>query len=153
MNDEANLSVGQVAKRAGVAVSALHFYEQKGLIHSLRNHGNQRRYKRDVMRRIAIIKAAQKFGVTLDEIKLAFDSLPQKRNPTKDDWSQLATQWQAMLTEKITAMTQLKNNITGCIGCGCLSLHHCPIYNQDDKLAKQGEGAHLLFTEHGRSDE
>lgn len=152
MKNEANLSVGQVAKRTGVAVSALHFYEQKGLIHSLRNHGNQRRYKRDVMRRIAIIKAAQKFGVTLEEIKQAFDALPQKRDPTKDDWSQLATQWQAMLAEKITAMTQLKNNITGCIGCGCLSLHHCPIYNRDDKLAKQGNGAHLLFTEHGSKD-
>ncbi|ATC96357.1 redox-sensitive transcriptional activator SoxR [Pseudoalteromonas tunicata] len=148
MQEEANLSVGMVAKRTGIAVSTLHFYEQKGLITSLRNQGNQRRFKREVLRRIAIIKAAQKFGVSLDEIKLAFDALPDKRNPTKDDWSQLAAQWQKMLDEKINAMTQLKNNITGCIGCGCLSLVHCPIYNENDKLAAQGDGAHLLFSDH-----
>ncbi|MFC3152955.1 redox-sensitive transcriptional activator SoxR [Litoribrevibacter euphylliae] len=140
-----SLSVGQVAKRTGVAVSALHFYEQKGLIRSWRNSGNQRRFKREVLRRISIIKAAQKLGISLEQIKQAFASLPNERTPTKDDWTQLSSYWHQLLDQRISQLTQLRDNVTDCIGCGCLSLKACPLYNEDDKLAELGEGAHLLF--------
>lgn len=139
------LSVGQVAKRSGVAVSALHFYEQKGLIHSWRNAGNQRRFKRDVLRRVSIIKAAQKLGITLEQIKQAFASLPNERTPTKDDWSVLSAHWHQLLDHRINQLTQLRDNVSACIGCGCLSLTSCPLYNEEDKLAELGEGSHLLF--------
>ncbi len=140
-----SLSVGQVAKRTGVAVSALHFYEQKGLIHSWRNAGNQRRFKRDVLRRISIIKAAQKLGISLEQIKQAFTSLPNERTPTKDDWTQISAQWHQLLDQRISQLTQLRDKVSDCIGCGCLSLKFCPLYNDEDKLAELGEGAHLLF--------
>lgn len=143
--EEPILSVGQVAKRTGVAVSALHFYEQKGLIRSWRNSGNQRRFKREVLRRISIIKAAQKLGISLEQIKQAFASLPNERTPTKDDWTQLSSHWHQLLDQRISQLTQLRDNVTDCIGCGCLSLKACPLYNEDDKLAELGEGAHLLF--------
>ncbi len=139
------LSVGQVAKRSGVAVSALHFYEQKGLIHSWRNAGNQRRFKRDVLRRVSIIKAAQKLGISLEQIKQAFASLPDERTPTKDDWSLLSAYWHQLLDQRIKQLTQLRDNVSSCIGCGCLSLTACPLYNEEDKLADLGEGSHLLF--------
>ncbi|MBC3766326.1 redox-sensitive transcriptional activator SoxR [Neptunicella marina] len=144
MHDEANLSVGNVAKRCGVAVSALHFYEQKGLIRSWRNQGNQRRYKRDVLRRIAVIKAAQKVGLTLDEIVQAFATLPEKRTPDKQDWANLSNRWQKMLQQRIRYMQALSESLDGCIGCGCLSLKNCPLYNPDDALAEQGSGAVLI---------
>jgi MerR family transcriptional regulator, redox-sensitive transcriptional activator SoxR len=142
--EEANLTVGFVAKRCGVKVSTLHFYEDKGLIRSWRNAGNQRRYKKEVLRRISVIKAAQKVGVTLDEIKSAFASLPDSRTPNKDDWQQLASQWRSVLNERIQFMEKLRDNLTGCIGCGCLSMKNCPIYNQDDQLASEGSGPVLL---------
>ena len=142
--EEANLTVGFVAKRCGVRVSTLHFYEDKGLIRSWRNAGNQRRYKKEVLRRISVIKAAQKVGVSLDEIKSAFASLPDSRTPNKDDWQQLASQWRSVLNERIQFMEKLRDNLTGCIGCGCLSMKNCPIYNQDDQLASQGSGPILL---------
>lgn len=144
MQDEANLSVGTVAKRCGVAVSALHFYEQKGLIRSWRNHGNQRRYKRDVLRRIAVIKAAQKVGLTLDEIVQAFSTLPESRTPNKQDWAKLSNAWQVMLQQRIRYMQALSELLDGCIGCGCLSLNNCPLYNPNDNLALQGCGAVLI---------
>jgi len=140
----AKLSVGDVAKRSGVNISALHFYEQKGLISSLRNAGNQRRYTKDVLRRVAIIKAAQNIGLTLSEIKIAFVNLPNKRTPTKRDWEKLSKQWQENLNNRIRKMENLRDKLTGCIGCGCLSLKSCPIYNPDDSLAKQGTGGVLL---------
>ncbi|MBW8192816.1 redox-sensitive transcriptional activator SoxR [Neiella marina] len=137
-------SVGQVAKRCGVNVSALHFYEQKGLIRSLRNQGNQRRFKPDVLRRVSIIKAAQAMGISLEEIKSAFDALPNSRTPNKNDWEKLSATWQAKLTEKIQYMERLRDQISGCIGCGCLSMEACPLYNPDDELAEQGPGPVLL---------
>ncbi|NQY34621.1 MAG: redox-sensitive transcriptional activator SoxR [Alteromonadaceae bacterium] len=143
---EANLTVGMVAKRTGVAVSALHFYEKKELIHSIRNTGNQRRYHRDVIRRVSIIKAAQKLGISLTELALLFEALPEKRTPNKDDWSKISTHWRDLLDIRIKQMIQLRDKIDYCIGCGCLSLKKCQIYNEDDVLADEGEGAHLLFT-------
>jgi MerR family transcriptional regulator, redox-sensitive transcriptional activator SoxR len=144
MLNEAELSVGQVAKRCGVKVSTLHFYEAKGLIFSLRNQGNQRRYRRDMLRRISVIKAAQRMGITLDEIKMAFESLPNKRTPNIDDWSQLSTAWKAQLERRIAYMQDLKDSLEGCIGCGCLSMESCPLYNPDDVLATEGVGSVLL---------
>ncbi|TRW49930.1 redox-sensitive transcriptional activator SoxR [Aliidiomarina halalkaliphila] len=142
--EEAKLSVGIVAKRCGIKVSTLHFYEQQGLIQSCRNSGNQRRYKPEVMRRISVIKAAQKVGVSLEEIKQAFSSLPNKRTPTVQDWQELSKNWQRMLEGRIAYLQSLRDNLTGCIGCGCLSMAKCPLYNPNDELSKSGTGAVIL---------
>jgi len=139
-----NLSVGEVAARSGVAISALHFYEQKGLITSVRNHGNQRRYSKDILRRVAVIKAAQKVGLTLNEIERAFAQLPKQRTPNKKDWEKLSKSWRSTLNERIQRLENLRDKLTSCIGCGCLSLQACPLYNKDDELAIQGPGAVLL---------
>jgi MerR family redox-sensitive transcriptional activator SoxR len=133
--------VGKVAKRCGVKVSTLHFYEQKGLIHSVRNAGNQRRYKADVLRRVSVIKAAQKMGISLAAIKQAFSTLPDQRTLTTKDWQKLSSVWQADLNERIAYLQRLRDSLTGCIGCGCLSMKNCPIYNEGDKLAGEGSGA------------
>jgi len=140
----ATWSVGRVAERCGVKVSTLHFYEQKGLIKSWRNSGNQRRYKADVMRRIAVIKAAQKVGISLQSIKQALAALPESRTPSTEDWEQLSTQWRDELNNRIAYLQNLRDSMTGCIGCGCLSMKNCPLYNQDDKLAQEGSGAVIL---------
>lgn len=144
VNEDANLSVGFVAKRAGVKVSTLHFYEEKGLIRSWRNAGNQRRYKKDVLRRIALIKAGQKMGVSLTELKATLATLPNNRTPNKDDWDKLATQWQKQLERRIKYLETLKDSLTGCIGCGCLSMKSCPIYNEDDCMGEIDSGPVLL---------
>ncbi len=141
---EANLSVGYIAKRSGVKVSTLHFYETKGLIRSWRNQGNQRRYKRDVLRRIAVIKAAQKMGIGLDDIRRTLSTLPEERTPTKKDWSELSRRWQRQLDERIAYMQRLRELVDGCIGCGCLSMENCPIYNPQDALAEKHNGAVIL---------
>ena len=141
---DANLTVGYVAKRSGVKVSTLHFYETKNLIRSWRNSGNQRRYKPDVLRRIAVIKAAQAMGITLDEIKNTLATLPENRTPTKQDWSALSKRWQAQLDERITYMQRLRDKVNNCIGCGCLSLKSCPIYNKGYHLGDKQSGAVLL---------
>lgn len=144
MKEEPNLTVGQVAKRCGVKVSTLHFYESKELIRSWRNEGNQRRYQKDILRRISIIKAAQKMGVSLQEIKQAFASLPNNRTPDQKDWNVLAENWREMLNTRIAYLENLRDNLAGCIGCGCLSMKACPLHNQNDKLAAIGNGAVLL---------
>ena len=144
MTDEANLTVGKVAKRCGVKVSTLHFYEDKGLIRSWRNQGNQRRYKKDVLRRVSVIKAAQKVGISLADIKGAVATLPNNRTPDKTDWLALSTSWRDELTARINYLENLRDSLNGCIGCGCLSLKNCPIYNEDDKLDSEGCGAVLL---------
>lgn len=141
---EANLSVGVIAKRAGVNVSTLHFYEEKGLIRSWRNAGNQRRYKADVLRRIALIKAGQKIGVSLGEIKAILAQLPNERTPTTKDWENIATAWRDRLTQQINYIEKLKSSLSACIGCGCLSLERCHLYNQDDCLNQEGAGAVIL---------
>ncbi len=140
----ATWSVGRVAKRCGIKVSTLHFYEQKGLIKSWRNSGNQRRYKADVLRRIAVIKAAQKVGTSLQSIKSTIATLPENRTPALSDWEKLGTLWRDELNEKIAYMEKLRDSLTSCIGCGCLSLKKCPLYNQDDHLANEGSGAVIL---------
>ncbi|VUD58593.1 Redox-sensitive transcriptional activator SoxR [Thalassocella blandensis] len=137
-------SVGQVAERCGVSVSTLHFYEEKGLIHSQRNRGNQRRYKSEVLRRVSVIKAAQKMGISLESIKQAFASLPDNRTPSQKDWEKLAQAWQQELQSRIRYMQNLSEMLTGCIGCGCLSMKNCPIYNADDSAGKTGHGPVLL---------
>lgn len=138
------LSVGEVAARSGVAVSAIHFYEAKGLITSWRNSGNQRRYPREALRRVSIIKVAQRLGIPLASIKRALDSLPKGRTPTDQDWKKLSGRWHAELDDRITKLTELRDHLTGCIGCGCLSMKACPLRNPFDELAEQGPGPQLL---------
>lgn len=138
------LSVGEVAARAGVAVSALHFYEREGLIESHRSAGNQRRYGRDVLRRVAVIKVAQRCGVPLKEIAAALALLPDGRTPTTEDWHRLSQAWRADLDRRIARLTRLRDHLDGCIGCGCLSVADCPLRNPHDVLAEAGPGARLL---------
>ncbi|MEZ2129927.1 MULTISPECIES: redox-sensitive transcriptional activator SoxR [unclassified Sinorhizobium] len=144
--DEFNrlLTVGEVAERSGVAVSALHFYETKGLISSLRTSGNQRRYAREVLRRVAIIKVAQRVGIPLAEIQAAFEMLPQGRTPTASDWKALSLAWKDNLDARIKRLTGLRDQLTNCIGCGCLSVEGCPLRNPYDVLSEQGPGPRLL---------
>lgn len=138
------LSVGQVASRSGVAVSALHFYESKGLIESARTAGNQRRYHRDVLRRVAFIRASQGVGIPLQRIKEALDRLPAGRTPTRRDWERLSAAWRDDLDGRITALQHLRDRLSGCIGCGCLSLGVCKLMNPNDVLGRQGPGPHNL---------
>lgn len=138
------LSVGQLAARSGVAVTALHFYEAKGLIKSNRNAGNQRRYPRDVLRRVVLIKIAQRLGIPLANIGEALQALPDGRTPNAQDWERLSALWREDLDERINKLILLRDKLNGCIGCGCLSMEACPLRNQDDKLAEHGPGAQLL---------
>jgi MerR family transcriptional regulator, redox-sensitive transcriptional activator SoxR len=138
------LTVGEVAARSGVAVSAVHFYEAEGLIRSWRNAGNHRRYGRDVLRRIAIIKVAQRAGITLKEIAGAFSTLPDGRTPNRQDWERLSAAWHADLNDRIARLTRLRDRLSGCIGCGCLSVDRCPLQNPYDALGREGSGPRLL---------
>lgn len=138
------LSPGEVAKRSGVAVSALHFYESKGLIKSVRNSGNQRRYTRDVLRNVAIIKIAQRIGIPLATIGEEFGVLPDGHKINKNDWKKMSSQWKEELERRIHTLTALRDELDGCIGCGCLSGADCPLRNPGDKLGEQGTGARLL---------
>lgn len=139
-----HLSVGDVARRSGVAVSALHFYERQGLIESVRNTGNQRRYSRDVLRRVAVIRAAQATGIPLAEIGQTLAALPDGRTPTAADWRRLSARWREDLDRRIAQLTRLRDSLDGCIGCGCLSLKVCPLRNPGDRLAAKGPGAFLF---------
>lgn len=138
------LTVGQLAARSGVAVTALHFYETKGLIQSYRNAGNQRRYPREVLRRVSLIKVAQRLGIPLAEIHQALQSLPEGRTPTAEDWRRLSENWKTGLDERIAQLTRLRDKLNGCIGCGCLSMENCPLRNYGDMLGAHGTGARLL---------
>jgi MerR family redox-sensitive transcriptional activator SoxR len=133
-----------VAQRSGVAVSALHFYEAKGLIKSVRSAGQQRRYGRDVLRRVAVIKVAQRIGIPLASIASALASLPEGRTPTAADWAQLSSVWRKELDERIAQLTRLRDQLDSCIGCGCLSIEACRLRNPLDELSDQGSGPHLL---------
>lgn len=141
------LSVGEVARRSGLAVSALHFYEAEGLIRSHRTQGNQRRYAREVLRRVAIIKVAQRAGIPLKTIREAFKALPQERTPTVADWTRLSSAWKQELERRIDRLTRLRDHLNGCIGCGCLSVRDCPLHNPLDRLAEEGPGPRLLDPE------
>lgn len=138
------LTPGQLSERSGVAVSTLHYYESRGLIDSRRTSGNQRRYRRDTLRRVAFVRIAQGVGVSLDEVKRALDSLPGSRVPTAEDWARLSRLWHDELTRRIAALTALRDDFTDCIGCGCLSLESCPLANPDDMLAAEGPGPRRL---------
>ena len=138
------LSVGELAQRSGVPVSTLHFYEAKGLIRSRRTEGNQRRYGRDVLRRVVIIKVAQRTGLSLAAIRDALAALPQDRVPDAADWRRLSESWRDEIDARIARLTRLRDRLDGCIGCGCLSLDICPLRNPDDRLAQEGPGARLL---------
>lgn len=141
------LSVGEIAKRSGLAISALHFYEEKGLIRAIRNAGNQRRYHRRELRIISYIKVAQKIGLSLEEIKEAFKDISNKESLTIKDWKKLGKSWNKVLTERITLIQRMQSQLNLCIGCGCLSLKDCPLRNPKDKLAKLGSGPRLLLKE------
>ncbi len=135
------LTIGEVAARSGVPHTALRFYEERGLIASERTSGNQRKYPRAVLRRLAFIRTAQRVGLSLEEIHEALDTLPDRRTPTKSDWSKLSQLWRHELDARIDALDRLRHKLTVCIGCGCLSLKSCALYNHDDSLAALGPGA------------
>ncbi|MFC4493710.1 redox-sensitive transcriptional activator SoxR [Streptomyces ovatisporus] len=137
-------TVGELAERAGVATSALRFYEREGLIQSRRTSGNQRRYSRDTLRRVAFIRASQRLGIPLAAIRSALALLPDNRTPTREDWARVSECWREDLNQRIRLMTQLRDHLTECIGCGCLSLSHCALANPHDKLGEEGPGARSL---------
>ena len=132
------LTVGEVARRAGIATSAVRFYEDQGLISSVRTAGNQRRYPRYVLRRIGIITAARRFGIPLAEVAQVFDSLPENRMPGKTDWRRISKRWHERLEVRRRELERLEEELVGCIGCGCLSLNTCRVLNPDDQLSSEG---------------
>jgi MerR family redox-sensitive transcriptional activator SoxR len=140
----AELTVGEVARRSGVRVSTIHFYEAKGLVWSRRSEGNQRRFSREVLRRIAVIRVALRAGIPLAQVRQAFSALPRDRAPTREDWKRLSAQWKDELEARIRRLTSLRDELDGCIGCGCLSTSHCPLRNPADTLARRGPGPQLL---------
>ncbi len=140
-----SFSIGAVAQRAGIATSALRFYEDAGLISSERNESGHRRYHADVLRRVAFIRTAQMIGLSLDEIRTALATLPASRTPTARDWGRLAASWRGRIDEQIAVMTRLRDNLSECIGCGCLSLTSCRMWNPDDAAATLGTGARYLL--------
>lgn len=139
------LTIGQVATRSGISISALHFYEREGLISSVRTSGNQRRYARDVMRRLAFIKASQRAGIPLSDIREALDELPLQRTPKEPDWARVATRWLAVLGQQIEYLERIREDLWTCIGCGCLSFDRCQLVNPDDAMAAEGAGPRRLL--------
>jgi MerR family transcriptional regulator, redox-sensitive transcriptional activator SoxR len=139
-----DLTVGQLSARSGAAVSALRFYEARGLIASRRTAGNQRRYPRHMLRRVAFIRASQRVGLPLATIKQALDQLGDSRTPTRSDWARLSAAWRDDLDARIAQLQRLRDNLTGCIGCGCLSLDTCKLANPGDRLGSDGPGARNL---------
>ena len=142
---EEQLTIGALSERTGVAPSALRFYEAEGLIHSTRSGGGQRRFARETLRRVSFIRVAQQVGLTLDEIQSALQSLPDNRTPTKHDWERLAASWRPRIDHQIAMLERLRDRLTGCIGCGCLSLKICKLYNPGDQLAERGPGPHYVL--------
>ena len=142
---ESLISIGELAERAGVPHSALRFYEQQGLLKSERTVGGQRRYARDMLRRVAFIRAAQTVGLRLEEIAAALEQLPESRTPTKNDWTRLSKRWRAVLDARIDALETLRDQLDQCIGCGCLSLTACRLYNPADAAGARGSGPRYLL--------
>jgi MerR family transcriptional regulator, redox-sensitive transcriptional activator SoxR len=138
------LTVGEVAERSGMAPSALRYYETQGLIEATRTTGNQRRYRRSVLRRLAFIRAARNVGLSLEEVAAALSTLPEGRTPTKTDWNRLSRNWRIRLDEQIAALQKLRDGLDSCIGCGCLSLQRCAVQNPGDIAATGGAGARFL---------
>ncbi|MFG2336876.1 redox-sensitive transcriptional activator SoxR [Streptomyces yangpuensis] len=137
------LTVGQLSARSGAAVSALHFYESKGLISSRRTSGNQRRYTRDALRRVAFVRAAQRVGIPLASIREALAQLPEERTPNREDWARLSEAWRTELDERIGRLARLRDHLTDCIGCGCLSMETCALSNPDDIFGERLTGSRL----------
>lgn len=147
------LTIGELAARSGLAPSALRYYEEQGLITADRTSGGQRRYARSTLRRVAFVRAAQRVGLTLEEARAALDRLPSERAPNAGEWAKVATTWQHRIDEQIAELLTLRENLDGCIGCGCLSLRTCRIYNPSDAAAARGAGArYLLGDEHVAGD-
>lgn len=140
----ADLTIGELSARSGVAPSALRFYEERGLIRADRTDGNQRRYPRSTLRRIALVRAGRAAGIPLERIRRALDSLPTERSPTRRDWERLSRAWRADIEERISLLEALRDRLTTCIGCGCLSIDRCSLLNPDDEAAAFGAGAHYL---------
>jgi MerR family redox-sensitive transcriptional activator SoxR len=145
MAGKSELTVGQLAERSGVAVSALHFYERQGLISSRRTSGNQRRYRRDTLRRVALIRIAHRVGIPLAQVRAALEELPDGRVPNRVDWERLSQIWHDDLAGRIRELEQLRDQFTGCIGCGCLSIDRCQLTNPYDELGSQGPGPRRLL--------
>jgi MerR family redox-sensitive transcriptional activator SoxR len=144
MTDE-TLPIGDVSARSGISASALRFYESQGLVRATRSDGGQRRYERDVLRRLAFIRVAQRVGLTLDEVRSALSTLPDERTPTAKDWARLSRAWRPRLDEQIAVLMSLRDQLSSCIGCGCLSLRACALYNPDDGAAVLGTGPRYLL--------
>ncbi|MGW1176103.1 redox-sensitive transcriptional activator SoxR [Kitasatospora sp. NPDC002543] len=140
------LTIGQLAHRSGLAASALRYYEDLGLIHATRTSGGQRRYTRGTLRRLAFVRAAQRVGLSLDEAKVALDRLPERPAPSGTEWDKVAESWQGRIDEQIAELERLKAKLAGCIGCGCLSLSRCALYNAADRAGEAGPGARYLLT-------
>ncbi len=143
--DDDFLTIGIVAQRTGIASSALRYYEREGLIWSVRTDGGQRRYERDVLRRLAFIRVAQTVGLGLPEIRGALATLPSERTPNKADWDRIARAWRPRLDDQIDALVRLRDQLSECIGCGCLSLRSCALYNPEDRAARLGSGPRFLL--------
>lgn len=139
------LTIGELAARSGVATSALRFYETKGLIESTRTSGNQRRYPRPALRRVSLIRAAQEVGLSLGEVAQALETLPHDKTPTKKDWERMSRAWRSRLDAQIAELEALRNDLTNCIGCGCLSLKSCAIFNPGDAIGNRGSGPRYLL--------
>jgi len=134
------IPIGQVAERSGIPISAIHFYEREGMISSTRSSGNHRQFSRNVLRRLAFIRASQRVGIPLMNIKEALDELPLKRTPKESDWGKVGKQWHKILSAQIEYMERVRDDLRTCIGCGCLSFQRCQLVNQDDALASEGAG-------------
>jgi len=141
------LTIGALSERTGVAHSALRFYEAEGLIHATRSAGGQRRYPRDILRRVSFIRIAQQVGLSLGEIRTSLSSLPEDRTPNKRDWERLSSSWRPRLDAQIAVLERLRDRLTGCIGCGCLSLRLCQLANPDDEAAERGPGPRYILDE------
>ncbi|WP_144149282.1 redox-sensitive transcriptional activator SoxR [Paraburkholderia sp. BCC1884] len=148
---EATITIGELAKRSGVAASAIRFYEEQGLLSSTRTEGGQRQYRREILRRVGFIRAAQAVGLNLSEIRSALDTLPGQRTPTKQDWERLSRAWQPLLQARIDGLIALRDQLASCVGCGCLSLKSCSLYNPEDLARRRGTGARYLLGDTSRS--
>lgn len=145
MRSTDELTIREVSRRTGVPATALRFYDEVGLVRPLRTEGNQRRYTRAMLRTISVIKAAQSVGLSLEEIRAALATLPDGRTPTQADWARLSRSWRATLDQRIAQLERLRDDLDGCIGCGCLSLKKCALFNRQDRVAPRGPGPRFLL--------
>ncbi|WP_264210998.1 redox-sensitive transcriptional activator SoxR [Leisingera thetidis] len=152
MPSSAGISIGYLAERTGLAVSAIRYYEAQGLVEPWRNAGGQRRFHRADIRRLSFIMIAQQFGFSLPEIRGFLKSLPGRRTPTREDWARISENFRAHLDQRIDTLVRLRDNLDGCIGCGCLSLPNCKLYNPEDRAAQKGQGPRYLMGDRPETD-